>query len=798
MTLRWNYHALVGLHGPADPGEWAWRIDSEAAFALVKTAKIEAVKLLASADIGSSVVERLRADGVKWLYARIFNVFNQRMTPETYIGEVEDAIKRLYEAGITHFELCNEPNLGIAYPEGMWKQWQNGREFADWWLIGYAHLKQRYPAMQVGFPGLSPGADEPGLRYDSGRFFPEAMDAVRRADFLNMHTYWDGVSSTLDQSVAAVRQFVELFPDKLVFVSEFSNGNLQTDKAVKGREYVEFYARMKQMPSNLGGAIGYVLSASSGQVEQTWKGSPIPEIVGARPVSVPAPIPTPIPVPVPPIEVKMERAKGLDVSHHQSASFSWARAKAEDGIDFAIPRFSYGLTKDETFDGRLTTALAAGLPCGAYIFPRGDQSIDEQAAFFASLPYHKLDLPMFIDIERDPRQGAIQMDELKTKRLLEEVARITGKLPGVYTGKGAWESLIGKGKTWASRYWLWVANYTSEPYPLMPDSWTNWLIWQHKVAPINSYPSDIDQNVYNGSIDDLRCYWADPYKDWLFQWPTEFDVVTQPFAANPAHYASLLPVAGYGNVGLGHEGLDIRAPNGVTVLAAADGIVRQIITTEAYGINIRIDHQNGLESGYAHLQEALVTVGQRVRSGQRIALADNTGQSTGAHLHFFVKRKNASALGLTSYPSDLIDPTRFMRHPAPAGVKMRMKHTEDINIRAEPKLASLDIGDVAVGEVVAAYPPAIGDYLKIMAHGVLGYSLAKHFEAVVEQPVRLRSIAQPHVNIRSSPLVLSTNDIGDLAFGVEILGYPIPGELFYRVIFNGADAWIMAQYLEVV
>lgn len=793
MTLRWDYHALVGLHGPADPGDWPWRIDSEAAFALVKTAKIEAVKLLSSADIGSSVVERLRADGVKWLYARIFNVFNQRMAPEQYIGEVEDAIQRLYAAGITHFELTNEPNLGNNdYREGMWVQWQDGREFAEWWLIGYAYLKQRYPAMQVGFPGLSPGADEPGLRYDSTRFFSEAMDAVRTADFLNLHTYWDGASSTLDQSVEAVRQFVERFPDKLVFVSEFSNGNLQTDKAVKGREYVEFYARMKQMPSNLGGAIGYVLSASSGQVEQTWKGSPIPEIVGARPVSVPAPIPTPE-VPKMP-----DYAFGLDYSHHQNASFSWERAKNEDDVEFAICRFAYGLRRDDKFDTSLAAAKATGLPVGAYFFPVAEQNTDDQAAFFASITQW-LDLPMFLDVETDRTQDT-QINEAQAKRFLEETARRTGKVPGVYTSKVEWERLIGLGKTWANGYHLWVAHHNDQIlYPALPDIWSNWLLWQIRVDPIKSYANDVDQNVFHGTVADLKCRFGLPSPDvFPLTWPVNSTRVTQGFGENPDHYGPLL-----GTKYAGHEGWDFAAALNDPIYACADGVIAERYFDQDYGNLIVLDHQNGFKTLYAHMNTlSPLTIGTRVKAGDVIGKAGTTGRSTGVHLHlgFYYDRGE----GISIYPRKtrgwIINPTQYLRARVvpPVSVSMRMKYIEPINIRAEPKLASLDIGDVAVGEIVTAYPPAIGDYLKIMAHGVLGYSLGKHFEAVVEQPVRLRSIAQPYVNVRSGPAT-SYTDIGDLPFGETIMGFPVIGDAFYRVILrDGSYGWIASQWLEIV
>lgn len=490
-------------------------------------------------------------------------------------------------------------------------------------------------------------------------------------------------------------------------------------------------------------------------------------------------------------------ARGLDVSHHQPVTLDWSRVGPEDGISFNTPRYGYGLLRDETFDYHFTQARTHGLWQGAYFFPRGDQNIDEQAVMFANLPY-PVEMPLWVDVERDPRAGAVQVNAGMVRRFLEEVARITGRLPGIYTANAIWESLIGKGQTWASRYWLWIANYTDDPYPVLPDVWTDWLIWQHRVAPINSYASNIDQNVYNGTVQDIACQWRDPYADWYFQWPVKSNIVTQPFGVNASHYALLLPVPTFGNVGLGHEGIDLRAANGEDVYAAQNGVVRQVITTSSYGVNVRVDHQNGLESIYGHLQQSLVSVGNRVAIGQKIALADNTGASTGAHLHFCVKQHNATALGLTSYPSDLVNPSRWMRQPEAPGVQMRMIYTQAINIRAEATVSSNDIGDIPVDAIVMAYPPAVNDYLRILYNGIGGYALAKHFVTVEREAVLLRSTADPYVNIRAGA-AKSYPDIGNLNMGETIMGFPIPGQMFWEVILpDDTTAWIASEWLEIV
>jgi murein DD-endopeptidase MepM/ murein hydrolase activator NlpD len=90
-----------------------------------------------------------------------------------------------------------------------------------------------------------------------------------------------------------------------------------------------------------------------------------------------------------------------------------------------------------------------------------------------------------------------------------------------------------------------------------------------------------------------------------------------------------------------HEGLDFSAAMGSPIYAAATGIVRFAARTPDYGNLIKIDHGAGLETRYAHASALLVKVGERVKKGQIIGKVGSTGRSTGAHLHFEVRRKGA-------------------------------------------------------------------------------------------------------------------------------------------------------------
>ena len=86
-----------------------------------------------------------------------------------------------------------------------------------------------------------------------------------------------------------------------------------------------------------------------------------------------------------------------------------------------------------------------------------------------------------------------------------------------------------------------------------------------------------------------------------------------------------------------HEGVDIAAPLGSIIVATADGVVASAGDKEAFGLVVMLRHKYGHRTVYAHNQEILVELGQRVRKGQPIARLGSTGRSTGNHLHYEVR-----------------------------------------------------------------------------------------------------------------------------------------------------------------
>jgi len=98
-----------------------------------------------------------------------------------------------------------------------------------------------------------------------------------------------------------------------------------------------------------------------------------------------------------------------------------------------------------------------------------------------------------------------------------------------------------------------------------------------------------------------------------------------------------------------HKGVDIAAPEGTPVKAAAPGKVISSGWANGYGNMVEVDHGGGLVTRYAHNARNLVSVGEEIQAGQPIALVGNTGRSTGAHVHFEVRR-----LGKPVDPAELV------------------------------------------------------------------------------------------------------------------------------------------------
>ncbi len=92
-----------------------------------------------------------------------------------------------------------------------------------------------------------------------------------------------------------------------------------------------------------------------------------------------------------------------------------------------------------------------------------------------------------------------------------------------------------------------------------------------------------------------------------------------------------------GRWGRMHEGIDLGLPVGTDILAADGGIVTFAGYSGGYGYVVKVDHQNGMSTTYAHNSSLLVSTGDEVFKGMHIAESGNSGRSTGPHLHFEIR-----------------------------------------------------------------------------------------------------------------------------------------------------------------
>lgn len=104
-----------------------------------------------------------------------------------------------------------------------------------------------------------------------------------------------------------------------------------------------------------------------------------------------------------------------------------------------------------------------------------------------------------------------------------------------------------------------------------------------------------------------------------------------------------------------HTGLDLAAPRNTGVLAAADGKIKKSgWYNDRYGNVVIIDHGNGIESWYAHLEAVIATGSNQHPRGSLIAFVGDSGNATGPHLHFEI-RINGSP----------VDPEPYIKGNAP-------------------------------------------------------------------------------------------------------------------------------------
>ena len=189
----------------------------------------------------------------------------------------------------------------------------------------------------------------------------------------------------------------------------------------------------------------------------------------------------------------------IDISFYQAPSAIDYDLLAEN-VSGVILRAAYGKWKDTAFDRHYQElAQIRGVPVGAYHYIIGSVGIQEQAdAFNLAVGLKDMRLGCWIDVE-DTREG--------TKLYRQQVLDYAALQPdmGIYTSKGAWNAIMGG--VYLNDRKLWVAHYTTNPYPLMPTGWDSWWLWQFTSSGrLAGYAGNLDTNRFYGDDADFAAW----------------------------------------------------------------------------------------------------------------------------------------------------------------------------------------------------------------------------------------------------------------------------------------------------
>lgn len=153
----------------------------------------------------------------------------------------------------------------------------------------------------------------------------------------------------------------------------------------------------------------------------------------------------------------------------------------------------------------------------------------------------------------------------------------------------------------------------------------------------------------------------------------------------------------------GHKGIDWGVSLGTPVLAAADGVVIKAgADNTGYGNLVVIEHKSlGIRTYYGHLKNFNTSMGMAVKQYAVIGFSGSTGNSTGPHLHFEVRKSPYN------WPACVVDPRPYLEeetvsHGQPEllmpGIYRLASGNDYCNVRHAP--AGIDIGDVLPGMTV--------------------------------------------------------------------------------------------------
>ncbi|MEU1709996.1 lysozyme [Streptomyces sp. NPDC005706] len=205
--------------------------------------------------------------------------------------------------------------------------------------------------------------------------------------------------------------------------------------------------------------------------------------------------------------------RGHDVSSHQR-HVDWPAARS-DGARFTYIKATESTTyRNPYFARQYAGARQAHLIRGAYHFARPDQSSGAaQAAYFVrhggGWRADGWTLPPALDIEYDPYDSRHLCYGLGHRRMVgwirsfsDELDRLTGRRPVIYTTAQWWAACTGGSRAFASDHPLWIARHGTSGPGSLPGGWSSWTFWQYGTE--GGLPGD--QNLFHGPPSRLRAF----------------------------------------------------------------------------------------------------------------------------------------------------------------------------------------------------------------------------------------------------------------------------------------------------
>ncbi|SDW73508.1 glycoside hydrolase family 25 protein [Flavobacterium degerlachei] len=193
---------------------------------------------------------------------------------------------------------------------------------------------------------------------------------------------------------------------------------------------------------------------------------------------------------------------GLDVSEYQG-KISWTEVDTLENkypVHFVFIRATVGDDRlDKKFNENWLGAKKNKLLRGAYHYYRPNENSLEQAELFIkTVSLSKGDLPPVLDIERLPENQSVERLKIGLKRWLKRVEEHYKVKPIIYTGERYYDDFL---KEEFSDYLFWIANYNFYREEIDEE----WLFWQFtEKASVNGIKGNVDVNIYNGDLQQLR------------------------------------------------------------------------------------------------------------------------------------------------------------------------------------------------------------------------------------------------------------------------------------------------------